>query len=209
MEQALRYTLSALCAYLLGSINVSIIISKIFANTDIRKHGSGNAGATNMFRLLGAKAGVLTVILDAFKCAVAVFLGKYIIFGGLNALAAALAGLFCIVGHMYPIFFGFKGGKGVAAALGMALMFNPIIGICLFALFGVIVLLSGYVSLGSIIAAVFFSLSVILINLNQPNAFFIGILGVLTGGLIIWAHRANIKRLITGTEKRVGKKNKS
>lgn len=207
METTLRYLLAALVAYLLGSINFSIIISKIFANTDIRQHGSGNAGGTNMFRLLGAKAGLLTIFFDVLKSLVAVFLGKYIIMGGEDALAAALAGLFCIVGHMYPAFFGFKGGKGVAAALGMALMLNFLAGLCLLALFGVIVLATGYVSLGSIVAAVFFALSVVLLHLNDLNALWIGILGVLTGALIIWAHRSNIGRLVSGTEKRVrGKK---
>lgn len=205
METVLRYALVALIAYLLGSINFSIILSKLFAGTDIREHGSGNAGATNMFRLLGAKAGMLTVVFDVLKSLVAVFLGRYIIMGGEDALGAVLAGLFCITGHMYPMFFGFKGGKGVAAALGMALMINVWLGLGLFGVFCVIVFFTRYVSLGSIIGAALFGVLVPLLNLGQPNALLIGIAGAFTGALIIWAHRSNIGRLLSGAEKRIGR----
>jgi len=208
VETVIRYALVALIAYLLGSINFSIILSKLFAGIDIRMHGSGNAGATNMFRLLGAKAGALTFVFDVLKGVTAVFFGRYIIVGWNDVLGAVLAGLFCVIGHMCPVFFGFKGGKGVSTALGMALMINVWVGLGLLGVFCVIVFLTRYVSLGSIVAAALFGVLMVVLNLDQPNALLIGIAGASTGALIVLAHRSNIQRLLSGMEKRIEFKRK-
>ena len=163
------YIIVAIIAYLLGSISFSVIISKKMAGFDVRQKGSGNAGSTNVLRTVGKKAAIITLICDILKGVIAILVaflvGKW--FSGLdNALLIQLAGIFVILGHTFPVFFKFKGGKGVATALGVLLMTNWQVGlICLvFAL--ILIALTRMVSVGSIAAAILFPVLVIFHNFH-------------------------------------------
>ncbi len=201
----------ALIAYLIGSINFSIIISKKMAGFDIREKGSGNAGTTNMLRAVGKKAAVITLICDILKGVVsiliAVLAGK-IVKNLDNALLVQLAGIFVIIGHTFPVFFKFKGGKGIATALGVLLMINWQIGlICLiFAL--VLMALTKMVSVGSIAAAILFPILVAFIDQNyivqtsNSNWSYL-VFSIIVALLVIFNHRANVQRILNGTENRL------
>ena len=202
------YIIVTIIAYLLGSISFSVIISKKMAGFDVREKGSGNAGTTNVLRTVGKKASIITLICDVLK-GVAAILVAYI--AGLilkdsvdKALLIQLAGLAVIIGHTFPIFFGFKGGKGIATALGVLLITNWNIGlICLvFAL--VLMIITKMVSLGSLAAAVLFPILIIF----MPHTSYLVdgnyiIYGILIAALVIFNHRANVKRLLTGTENKI------
>ena len=165
--------ISAIISYLLGSLNFGIIISKSLNKDDVRSHGSGNAGSTNMLRNYGKKYAVMTIIGDMLKVAVAIFISFIIVrklgnislaensdalIYGINArmFTKSFAGLFCVLGHIFPCFFGFKGGKGVATAGGMVFMIDWRIALILLAIFAIIVFITKYVSLGSLAMAVFY-----------------------------------------------------
>ena len=196
------YIIIAVIAYLIGSINFSIILSKRMAGFDIREKGSGNAGTTNMLRAVGKKAAVITLICDILKGVVsiliAVLAGK-IVKNLDNALLVQLAGIFVIIGHTFPIFFKFKGGKGIATSLGVLLMTNWQIGlICLvFAL--IIMAATRWVSLGSILAATLFPVLTVFMVDNIGAK----IISILIGALVIFNHRTNIVRLKNGTENKL------
>ncbi|CDC31988.1 glycerol-3-phosphate acyltransferase [Clostridium sp. CAG:508] len=205
------YIIIAVIAYLIGSINFSIILSKRMAGFDIREKGSGNAGTTNMLRSVGKKAAVITLICDILKGVVsiliAVLVGK-IIKNLDNALLVQLAGIFVIIGHTFPVFFKFKGGKGIATALGVLLMINWQIGlICLiFAL--VLMALTKMVSVGSIAAAILFPILVAFIDQNyivptsNSNWSYL-VFSIIVSLLVIFNHRANVQRILNGTENRL------
>ncbi len=205
------YIIVAVIAYLIGSINFSIILSKRMAGFDIREKGSGNAGTTNMLRAVGKKAAVITLICDILKGVVsiliAVLAGK-IIKNLDNALLVQLAGIFVIIGHTFPIFFKFKGGKGIATSLGVLLMINWQIGlICLiFAL--VLMALTKMVSVGSIAAAILFPILVAFIDQNyivptsNSNWSYL-VFSIIVALLVIFNHRANVQRILNGTENRL------
>ncbi len=205
------YIIIAVIAYLIGSINFSIILSKRMAGFDIREKGSGNAGTTNMLRSVGKKAAVITLICDILKGVVsiliAVLVGK-IIKNLDNALLVQLAGIFVIIGHTFPVFFKFKGGKGIATALGVLLMINWQIGlICLiFAL--VLMALTKMVSVGSIAAAILFPILVAFIDQNyivqtsNSNWSYL-VFSIIVALLVIFNHRANVQRILNGTENRL------
>ena len=200
------YILITVLAYLLGSIMFSVIISKKMAGFDVREKGSGNAGSTNVLRTVGKKAAALTLLCDCLKGVIAILLA--VIAGKIakntdQALLVQLAGLAVAIGHTFPIFFGFKGGKGVATSLGILLTINWQIGlICLvFAL--VLMALTKFVSLGSVSAAVLFPVLTIFINSNyivQGNYF---IFAIILGAFVIFNHRANVKRLLEGNENKL------
>lgn len=204
----LVYIIVAVIAYLLGSISFSVIISKKMAGFDVREKGSGNAGTTNVLRSVGKKAAVITLILDVLKGVLAVLVayiaGNIVKEGVDKALLIQIAGLLVIVGHTFPIFFGFKGGKGIATALGVLLITNWNIGlICLvFAL--VLMALTKMVSLGSISAAILFP---ILIIFMPHTAYLVDgnyiIYSILIAVLVVFNHRANVKRLLNGTENKL------
>ena len=205
------YIIIAVIAYLIGSINFSIILSKRMAGFDIREQGSGNAGTTNMLRAVGKKAAVITLICDILKGVVsiliAVLAGK-IVKNLDNALLVQLAGIFVIIGHTFPVFFKFKGGKGIATALGVLLMINWQIGlICLiFAL--VLMALTKMVSVGSIAAAILFPILVAFIDQNyivqtsNSNWSYL-VFSIIVALLVIFNHRANVQRILNGTENRL------
>lgn len=202
------YIIVGLVAYLVGSISFSIIISKKMAGFDVREKGSGNAGATNMLRSVGKKAAALTLLGDALKGVVAILVA--VIVGAIaknadKALLVQIAGILAVVGHTFPIFFGFKGGKGVATSLGVLLMTNWKIGlICLvFAL--VLMALTKMVSMGSVGAAILFPVLVLFINTNfivtEGSGYFV--YSVILAALVAFNHRSNIQRILNGTENKL------
>ena len=207
------YIIVGLVAYLLGSISFSIIISKKMAGFDVREKGSGNAGATNMLRSVGKKAAALTLLGDALKGVVAILFA--VIVGAIaknsdKALLVQIAGILVVVGHTFPVFFGFKGGKGVATSLGVLLMTNWKIGlICLvFAL--VLMALTRMVSMGSVGAAILFPVLVMFINTNfivsEGSGYFV--YSVILAVLVAFNHRSNIQRILNGTENKLSFKKK-
>lgn len=198
----LKYILIVVCGYLLGSISSSVLISKGLYRMDIRTKGSGNAGATNMARIFGMASGLLTLGGDALKTVAAVFLGGWLAGGN----GAALGGAACVIGHCWPVFFRFKGGKGVTVGAVVALMIDWRIFLILAATFFAVFLASQIVSLCSVTVA--FLLPVLCFVFQIPTAQCI--LGVFTGLLVIFQHRSNIVRLLHGEEKkfRPGKRQK-
>ena len=206
------YIIVTLVAYLLGSISFSVIISKKMAGFDVREKGSGNAGATNMLRSVGKKGAIFTLIGDCLKGVVAILFA--IIVGKIakntdKALLVQLAGIAVVLGHTFPIFFGFKGGKGVATSLGVLLISNWQIGlICLvFAL--VLMVLTKMVSLGSCGAAVLYPVLTLFINQHYTvltegksgKAYLI--YSIILAVIVLYNHRSNIKRLLNGTENKL------
>lgn len=202
------YIIVAIVAYLLGSISFSVIISKKIAGFDVREKGSGNAGATNMLRSVGKGAAALTLLADALKGVVAILFA--IIVGAIvkdtdKALLVQIAGIAVVLGHTFPIFFGFKGGKGIATSLGVLLMTNwKIALICLvFAL--VLMALTKMVSMGSVGAAILFPVLVLFINTNytvsEGSSYFV--YSVILAVLVAFNHRSNIKRILNGTENKL------
>ena len=207
------YIIVGIVAYLIGSISFSVIISKKMAGFDVREKGSGNAGATNMLRSVGKKAAILTLLGDALKGVVAILFA--IIVGAIaksadKSLLVQIAGILVVVGHTFPVFFGFKGGKGVSTSLGVLLMTNWKIGlICLvFAL--VLMAVTRMVSLGSIGAAVLFPVLVLFIHTNftisEGSSYFI--YSIILAAIVIFNHRANIQRILNGTENKLSFKKK-
>ena len=205
----------ALIAYLIGSVNFSVILSKKMAGFDVREKGSGNAGTTNMLRSVGKKAAAITLICDILKGVVSI--GIAIVIGNIikesnKELLLQIAGIAVILGHTFPIFFGFKGGKGVATSLGVLLLSNWQIGlICLvFAL--VLMILTRMVSLGSCAAAVLFPVLTLFINENYTvltegksgSVYFV--YSLILAVMVLFNHRSNIKRILNGTENKLGAK---
>ena len=203
--------LSALIGYALGSISFSVIFSKKIAGFDLREKGSGNAGSTNALRTAGKKVAILTLICDILKGIVAILLVLLIgnIFKYENtALLVQIAAVTSILGHTFPVFFGFKGGKGVATSLGILLLVNWKIGlICLiFAL--ILMAITKIVSVGSIAAAILFPILVLFIGdsfIIDGNYFIFSIILAL---LVVFNHRSNIKKLANGTENKLSFKKK-
>ncbi len=196
----------AIIAYLIGSINFSVILSKKMAGFDVRDKGSGNAGTTNMLRSVGKKAAAITLVCDILKGVVAILLAMLMnkIFPNSNgALLVQIAGVAVILGHTFPIFFKFKGGKGVATSLGVLIMSNWQIGlICLvFAL--ILIILTQMVSVGSIAAAILYPVLTIFIPQNYiiPGNYII--YSIVLAVIIVFNHRENVKRLLSGTENRI------
>lgn len=202
-------------AYLVGSVNFAVIFSKAFMKMDVRNVGSGNAGATNVLRSAGLLPGLLTFLCDALKGFIASYVGlkvfEYVSHfesgeWAMPAYGALACGLACMIGHVFPIFFQFKGGKGVATSVGIFAVCNPLaitLGLIVFAL---VLVLSKMVSLSSLIATVtVVSLSIIFYDLYAsfwPQA----ILVIAMGIIVFVKHKDNIKRLITGTENKIGGK---
>ncbi|MCI8309953.1 MAG: glycerol-3-phosphate 1-O-acyltransferase PlsY [Clostridia bacterium] len=198
------YIAIAAISYLIGSINFSVIFSKKLAGFDLREKGSKNAGTTNMLRTVGKKGAALVLICDILKGVVPVIIAK-LISGNVNsAIACQISGFFAVLGHCFPIFFEFKGGKGVATSIGILLVLNWQIGlICL--MYGIImVILTRMVSLGSITAAILFPVLTIFIRMHYiSEGFNYTVFGIIMAVFILYNHRGNIKRLNEGTENRI------
>lgn len=206
------YVIMAIIAYLIGSINFSVIFSKKFAGFDVREKGSGNAGTTNMLRSVGKKAAALTLVCDILKGVVAIVIA--IILGnmieGLNKeLLLQIAGVAVVLGHTFPIFFQFKGGKGVATSLGILLMSNWQIGLICLVFAIVLMALTRMVSLGACAAAVLFPVLTLFINDHytvltegkQGNVYLV--YSIILAVIVLYNHRSNIKRILNGTENKL------
>ena len=212
--------LTALSGYLLGSILFGVLISKVLYNDDVRSHGSGNAGMTNVLRTYGKLAAVLTTLGDVGKSVAAVRLGRLLftaLLGGQTALdpvcGAYLAAIFCMIGHSRPLFFGFKGGKGVLVGAGAALATEPLVCAVLLGIFRVEFAITRIVSLGSIIIAALYPVATLIHLLahgaDAATVAFSTVCCAIMAAMVIWLHRSNIERLKNGTEYRFGEKKNS
>ncbi len=207
----LCYIITALASYALGSLNFAVIISKAKYNDDIRKYGSGNAGMTNMLRTYGKGAAALTFAGDALKTALSIVIGMALV-GSVHG-GNYVAGFFAMLGHVYPCYYGFKGGKGVVAAATTILMLDPRIFLILIAVFVIVVAIWRYISLGSVICAMLYPLLVYITGnifysktgINNPVAVIFAFVIAL---FIIVLHRKNIERLMTGKESKISFKSK-
>ncbi|MCO6498417.1 MAG: glycerol-3-phosphate 1-O-acyltransferase PlsY [Chitinophagaceae bacterium] len=201
----MKEALLVLIAYLIGSIPTALIISKSFFDIDIREYGSGNMGATNTFRVLGPKFGTIVMIGDMLKGVFAVALYGLLPFYLTNELERTNLmlglGLAAVVGHIYPIWANFKGGKGVATLFGMVLTIQPIVALNCVAVFLLVLFLTRYVSLSSILAGIALPICVLWIY-NEKEVFY-RVFAVAVAALIILTHQKNISRLLKGNESRV------
>ena len=200
--------LATLAAYALGSLSFAVIVSRAMGLDDPRSYGSKNPGATNVLRSGSKAAAIVTLLLDALKGWLPVVLVKW--FGkpyGLEEGTLALVALAAFLGHLYPVFFRFIGGKGVATALGVIVGINPILGLAVGASFGIVAYFSRYVSLASMVAAVFAPVYYVFgdgMAWYEDNWVLLSM--AVMSGLLIWRHYENINRLLKGTESRLGKK---
>ena len=192
-----------LAAYLMGSLSFAVIVSRLMGLSDPRSYGSGNPGATNVLRSGSRAASVLTLALDALKGFVPVLL--CLIYGqpyGLGETTAALVGLAAFLGHLWPVFFRFQGGKGVATAAGVLMAINPLLGLAVLASWALVAVFTRYASLASIVAAVFAPFYQALIWGMEPQWLAITAMSL----LLIWRHEGNIRKLLAGTENKLGQK---
>ena len=197
------WALVAIAAYLLGSLNSAIIVSKWKWKQDIRNFGSGNAGLTNMHRVYGKDGAIYTLVGDIAKQVASVLIGAVLV----GRYGAYLAGGFCIIGHILPVYYGFKGGKGVLTAATMILVIDPLIFAVLFVIFALVLTITRYVSLSSIIAAITYP-AAITVAYGNAHAFEI-FFSLFVGALVIYMHRTNLYRLFNGTESKFSFKKKT
>lgn len=200
---SLNIIAAIILAYLIGSIPTSVWIGRAFYKVDVRTKGSGNAGATNTIRVLGYKAGIPVLLLDVFKGWLAVFIAHFFwretyTFPDYVDLKIMLA-VAAVVGHVFPIYVGFKGGKGIATLLGIGIALYPLGSLIAVIVFAFVLILSGYVSLGSIIASVTFPFVELLI-LRNTEYISLNLLAIAVAVFVPITHHKNIKRLINGTE---------
>ncbi len=204
--------LAPIIAYLIGSISFAVIFTKAFSKTDVRDHGSGNAGTTNVLRVAGKTAGILTFLCDALKGAAAALLGYFIfrlVFPDSQTIimyGKYICGIACMVGHAFPIWFGFKGGKCAATSVGIFAVCCPLAIIAGLIGYAIVMIITRIVSLSTLVATVLVVTFSILINgfdgFKNPNLVIISL--SLVGGIIVfWRHKDNIKRLIKGEEKKL------
>jgi acyl phosphate:glycerol-3-phosphate acyltransferase len=207
----LTITVAVVIAYLLGAIPTSVWIGKIFYRIDVRDHGSGNAGATNTIRVLGIKAGIPVLIFDVLKGWIAVYSAHFYSWTwetpGLNELRIALA-LAAVIGHVFPVYVGFRGGKGIATLLGVGFGLFPVSAFIALGVFIIVVAASKYVSLGSMIAAVTFPFTELVV-LGHIDSIPMAILAIAVAIFVPLTHRKNIGRLIQGKESKLSFKKKS
>ncbi len=203
---------TVIAAYLIGSINFAVIFAKAFMKRDVRELGSGNAGATNVMRNAGLLPGILTFVFDALKGFVACYLGR-VIFDYMytqtgdellrGIIGAYLCGLACMVGHVFPLFFNFKGGKGVATSVGIFAVCCPVAIIIGLSVFAIVLIVSKYVSLSSVLAAI--TVVVLSIIFCDKTALLLPqiVLALAMGAIVIGKHKENIKRLTAGNESKI------
>ena len=204
----IEFLLSIIIAYLIGSISFGVLAGYIIHNIDIRKYGSGGSGATNVLRTIGKPAAAIVLLLDISKAVI--YLLLLTLLPNNTPLISTLSALALLSGHIWPIYFKFHGGRGIAPALGALLIINPIIGILSFLIAIIVMIISKYVSLGSIIGTLFGAISLSLVSFynlpvfaNEPIEALYAILGAI---LIVGSHRKNIKRLLNKTESKLGEK---
>lgn len=197
----------ALISYFLGCFNGAVIISKYILRDDVRNHGSGNAGLTNFHRTFGGPLMALVILCDVLKAALAVWIGNLMFTAMLPEMALVgkyWAALFCLLGHMFPCMFQFKGGKGILSGGTIALMIDWRIALVVWGGFLILVLLTRYISLGSVWAGASFPF----ISWYCYPEPLIVVLAFLCGGLVVWKHRGNIQRLLNGTESKFSLRSK-
>ncbi|MDD3839934.1 MAG: glycerol-3-phosphate 1-O-acyltransferase PlsY [Clostridia bacterium] len=194
----MNFIFLSIVGYLVGSISNAYIVGKMFKKVDIRQYGSGNAGATNVTRVMGFLPGFITLCADIVKGMIAAYIGG--MFAG--PLGAIICSTFSIIGHNWPVFFGFRGGKGVATSLGCLIIIDPFITLIVVCIGLLIMLITKYVSLGSIVSAASYPVIALLLKKDNLSIIFAFIVGL----MIIIKHRSNINRLISGTEPKIGEK---
>lgn len=189
---------TAAAAYFLGCFNGAVIISKYILRDDVRNHGSGNAGLTNFYRTFGGPLTLAVILCDVLKAVIAVWLGTWLLgqATGWLVMSKYWAGVFCLLGHMFPCMFHFKGGKGILSGGTIAIMIDWRVALVVWGGFLVLAVLTKYVSLGSLWAGVSFPLA----SWFVYHDWIILLLAIACGGLVTWGHRANVKRLLNGTE---------
>ncbi len=192
-------------AYLLGSIPTAVWVGKSWYKIDVREHGSKNAGATNTFRVLGKKPGIVVLLIDVIKGVLAVTFPYFLDFAswGSDELIQLqlILGILAVIGHIFPVFAGFNGGKGVATSLGIVIGIHPFAALVCLGVFLIVFILSSYVSLGAILAAVTFPFSVHFLFQNQN--FYLLLFSILLSLAVILAHKANIQRIVNGEENKM------
>jgi glycerol-3-phosphate acyltransferase PlsY len=193
-------------AYCIGSVPTAVWISKYFFGIDIRDYGSGNAGATNTFRVLGSRWGTIVMVVDILKGVIAtslyIVLGPYYLADELHRTNLMIGlGLASVVGHIFPVWAGFKGGKGVATLLGMAVAIQPLVAICCIGVFLLVLYLTRFVSLSSILAGVAFMVLILFI-FNEKETLY-RIFAVMVALMVVLTHQKNIGRILKGTESKV------
>ena len=193
--------LTLLVSYLLGCFNGSVMTSHFIIRDDVRQHGSGNAGLTNFYRTYGARYALCVIICDMGKTVLACLIGGYLMHwvAGDWTLGLLIAGIGCELGHMFPVFFGLRGGKGILSGGVLVLMLDWRVALIAWGLFAVLWLTTRYVSLGSVAATASMPVSVFLL---MGHNWLYTVLSAAVAALVIWCHRGNIRRLLTGTEKK-------
>ncbi len=203
-----KLLLTLILSYLLGSIATAVWVGKIFHKVDVREHGSGNAGATNVIRVLGWKTGVPVLLIDVLKGWIAAMLPVFFNLAGEGTALITnyqiLAGLAVVIGHIFPVFARFRGGKGVATITGVLLAIHPLLTISCLGVFLCVLLISGYVSLSSMSAGIAFPVFLFLF-FDTPSVFF-KIFSVVVAIALIFTHRKNISRLLRGEESKLIRK---
>lgn len=197
--------IALIAGYVVGCIQVAYVIGRVFGKIDIREHGSGNAGTTNVTRVLGAKAGLIVFALDILKGVIAFMLGAYVLsYGEFNIVLGLYAGFGAVLGHNFPFYLKFKGGKGIATTIGVMLSFNPIMAFTIFGICTVVVILTKYISAASLVMMLLFPVGMYMLNYYIEAVLIGGVLMVLA----YYQHRGNIKRILDGTERKFSFKKK-
>lgn len=201
MSVVFTVALTLLVSYLLGCFNGSVMTSHFIIRDDVRQHGSGNAGLTNFYRAYGARYALCVIVCDMGKTVLACLIGGYLMHwvAGDWTLGLLIAGIGCELGHMFPVFFGLRGGKGILSGGVLVLMLDWRVALIAWGLFAVLWLTTRYVSLGSVAATASMPVSVFLL---MGHNWLYTVLSAAVAALVIWCHRGNIRRLLTGTEKK-------
>ncbi|MDR4052350.1 MAG: glycerol-3-phosphate acyltransferase [Oscillospiraceae bacterium] len=201
MSVVFTVALTLLVSYLLGCFNGSVMTSHFIIRDDVRQHGSGNAGLTNFYRTYGARYALCVIICDMGKTVLACLIGGYLMHWVVGdwTLGLLIAGIGCELGHMFPVFFGLRGGKGILSGGVLVLLLDWRVALIAWGLFAVLWLTTRYVSLGSIAATASMPVSVFLL---MGHNWLYTVLSAAIAALVIWCHRGNIQRLLTGTEKK-------
>lgn len=201
MSVVFTVALTLLVSYLLGCFNGSVMTSHFIIRDDVRQHGSGNAGLTNFYRTYGARYALCVIICDMGKTVLACLIGGYLMHWVVGdwTLGLLIAGIGCELGHMFPVFFGLRGGKGILSGGVLVLLLDWRVALIAWGLFAVLWLLTRYVSLGSIAATASMPVSVFLL---MGHNWLYTVLSAAIAALVIWCHRGNIQRLLSGTEKK-------